>query len=105
MNQFLRHSRTHIPSLLAPPVEDEANLKAVKSDNAAVQNSIWDKRVLATRKGIKNNSDLANKLNNIRGLLIRRWRKNVWNFFSSIWSLNMGKNGKGTFYTRMKLPS
>lgn len=88
MNKILRNQRKPIPFLFAPPLEDEANLKAVKFDDAGVQNSIWDKRVLSIRRELKYNSDIANKLNKIRGLLVIRWRKNVWNSFFRYLKIN-----------------
>lgn len=59
INQIHRHKRRLIPTIKVPPIEDEGMLKAVKADDASIQNSIWDLKTLTIRKEIVYNADVA----------------------------------------------
>ena len=96
INQIHRHNRTPIPHLTAKPVKDEQILKAVKVDDAMVQNSIWDLRLLSIRKDIEYDTSVATKLNKIRSLLVRRWTRNVWESFFHFLECEYGKDWVGS---------
>ena len=67
--------------IVVPPTMDDNALKAVKADDALIENSIWDKRVLRIFPYIKYTEDVAKSLNTLKHLFVQRWRYNVRNSF------------------------
>ena len=63
--------------IVVPPTMDDTMLKAVKADDALVENSIWDIRVLNIFPHMNYNTLVAEKLNVLRRLLMKIWRRNV----------------------------
>ena len=67
--------------VVPPPMMDDNVLKVVKADDALIENSIWDKRVLHIFPHIKYTGDVTKGLNTLRHLFVRRWKYNVRNSF------------------------
>ena len=66
-------------------------LKAVKADDALVDNIIWDQRVIQFFEHIELDETIAVKLNIIRKFLTRRWRRNVHKSFRKYLKTHYGE--------------
>ena len=64
------------------PIE-EKHLKAVKSDDAAVDTYIWDDRVLKLFPTISYTDETVNKLNILRRFFLRLWVRRLCRSFQS----------------------
>ena len=58
------------------PTMDNGMLNAVKADDALVENSIWDIRVLSIFPHMNYTTMVAENLNVLQRLLMKRWRRN-----------------------------
>ena len=66
-----------LADIVVPTTMDDKVLKAVKADDAGIDNSIWDLRVVCIFSHITYDDHIATKLNILRRFFITRWKKNV----------------------------